>query len=104
MTQHLKVKILSHHMVSHCKLEIIQEEILLPKVDFTIDGLLIDVESKGEKSGQVSYPETNRPNPSGKNYFSVSNTTIPPVVLILKNMESFTTKGLRAFTIISSQH
>ena len=58
MTQHLKVKILSHHMVSHCKLKIIQEEILLPKVDFTIDGLLIDVESKGERSGQVSYPES----------------------------------------------
>lgn len=45
-------------MVSHCKLKIIQEEILLPKVDFTIDGLLIDVESKGEKSDQVSYPES----------------------------------------------
>ena len=58
MTQHLKVKILSHHMVSHCKLKIIQEEILLPKVDFTTDGLLIDVESKGERSGQVSYPES----------------------------------------------
>lgn len=58
MTQHLKVKIPSHHMVSHCKLKIIQEEILLPKVGFTIDGLLIDVEPKGEKSGQVSHPES----------------------------------------------
>lgn len=58
MTQHLKVKILSHHMVSHCKLKIIHEEILLPKVGFTIDGLLIDVEPKGEKSGQVSHPES----------------------------------------------
>ena len=46
---------MSHHMMSHCKLKIIQEVILLPKVGFTIDGLFIDVESKEEKTDQVSH-------------------------------------------------
>ncbi|TKC49300.1 hypothetical protein EI555_018888, partial [Monodon monoceros] len=109
--------------VSLQKLKIIQEVTLLPKVGFTIDRLFIDVESKEEKTDQVSHSESdtlvqrfpfhliheyqtaNRPNPSGKKtFFSISNTTILPAVLILKNMEGFTTKVLQDFIIISSRH
>lgn len=44
--------------VSLQKLKIIQEVTLLPKVGFTIDGLFIDVESKEEKTDQVSHSES----------------------------------------------
>lgn len=110
--------------VSLQKLKIIQEVTLLPKVGFTIDGLFIDVESKEEKTDQVSQlrkwytcstdslsiwymnikQQTDPIQVGKKTFFSISKTTILPAVLILKNMEGFTTKVLQDFTIISSRH
>ncbi|XP_037698778.1 origin recognition complex subunit 3 isoform X1 [Choloepus didactylus] len=80
-----------------------------------------DVESKEEESVQVTQKKTlcsmeslsawymnvtQRTNPKmpSKKRTSSSQWQSPPVVLILKDMESFTTKVLQDFIIISSQH
>ncbi|KAF5919856.1 hypothetical protein HPG69_014220, partial [Diceros bicornis minor] len=80
----------------------------------------VDVESKEEESVQVTQKKTHYSMDSLSSwYMNVTQKTdpkmprkkrtsrqwqSPPVVLILKDMESFTTKVLQDFIIISSQH
>ncbi|XP_032957053.1 origin recognition complex subunit 3 isoform X2 [Rhinolophus ferrumequinum] len=81
----------------------------------------IDVESKEEENVQIPQKMTHcsvdslsswymnvtqktDPKMPGKKRTSSSQWQSPPVVLILKDMESFTTKVLQDFIIISSQH
>lgn len=80
-----------------------------------------DVESKEEESVNITQKKTHcsmdslsswymnvtqktDPEMPGKKRTSSSQWQSPPVVLILKDMESFTTKVLQDFIIISSQH
>ncbi|KAL2792287.1 origin recognition complex subunit 3 isoform 2, partial [Daubentonia madagascariensis] len=81
----------------------------------------VDVKSKEEKSVQVTQKKTHcsmdslcswymtvtqktDPKMPSKKRTTTSQWQSPPVVLILKDMESFTTKVLQDFIIISSQH
>ncbi|KAM5324353.1 origin recognition complex subunit 3 isoform 5-T5 [Glossophaga mutica] len=94
--KHFLQKVFSQLMDCHVDVESKeQEKDIQKKIHCSMDSL---------SSWYMNVTQKMDPGKPGKKRTSSSQWQSPPVVLILKDMESFTTKVLQDFIIISSQH
>ncbi|XP_045044484.1 origin recognition complex subunit 3 isoform X3 [Desmodus rotundus] len=94
--KHFLQKLFSQLMDCHVDVESKeQEKDIQKKIQCSVDSL---------SSWYMHVTQKMDPGKPGKKRTSSSQWQSPPVVLILKDMESFTTKVLQDFIIISSQH